>query len=87
MLAFAGSQQPAVRDAARIVRAEGRLGTLYGVAAHYIADQARIRDVEQLQAPHRLLQHLVLPEAHRRRRAPVLARHPLRRHAARGHRS
>ena len=49
MLAFAGSQQPAVRDAARIIRAEGRLGTLYGVTAHYIADQARIRDVEQLQ--------------------------------------
>ena len=49
MLAFAGSQQPAVRDAARIIRDEGRLGTLYGVTAHYIADQARIRDVEQLQ--------------------------------------
>lgn len=49
MLAFAGSQQPTVRDAARIVRDEGRLGTLYGVTAHYIADQARIRDVEQLQ--------------------------------------
>ena len=49
MLAFAGSQQPAVRDAARITRDEGRLGALYGVTAHYIADQARIRDVEQLQ--------------------------------------
>ena len=49
MLAFAGSQQPAVRDAARIIRDEGRLGALYGVTAHYIADQARIRDVEQLQ--------------------------------------
>ena len=56
MLAFAGSQQPAVRDAARIIRDEGRLGTLYGVTAHYIADQARIRDIEQLQRPHRFLQ-------------------------------
>jgi predicted dehydrogenase len=49
MLAFAGSQQPVVRDAARIIRHEEQLGSLYGVTAHYIADQTRVRDIEQLE--------------------------------------
>ena len=49
MLAFAGSQQPIVRDAARVIRADKALGTLYGVTAHYLADQTRVRDVEQLE--------------------------------------
>ncbi len=48
MLAFAGSQQPVVRDAARIIRDEAQLGSIYGVVAHYIADQTRVRDRAQL---------------------------------------